>query len=121
MTTLLVCPQDKFSDFMKKTQSPIVIILFAASLFFTVAFLEFNAIAGKTVPEEWIRAKKETAITCGPSRLNDNSYIQTKSIHEQNKTNQQDSKDNSNGCSHQYGTGALCNISNSKRRCVKAS
>ena len=108
-----------FCHTIKKNQPTIAGALLAASLLFTVAFAALKTGALNTEAEGWLRAKKQTAISCGSNSLGNNAYTNTNETHQQKNNNQQGDKDSGNGCSHQSVTGALCATGNFKCRLMK--
>jgi len=105
---------------MKITWSPIITILCGASLLFTVALAASTKRVLETQMQNQLRAKKQTAITCVPNRVNGNVNMKMIDANTKNK-NKSGHKDSGTGCSHQNAAGTLCSSGNSKRGLKSAS
>jgi hypothetical protein len=87
-----------------------IVVLFSA-----IGFYELESIAARSGPSEWLRAKKETAISCSANP----STVEKKFNNEKASGNnsQPEDKNNGNSCPHQWGaSGILCNTSNKRNK-----
>ena len=105
-------------QFQKKTDVQIIIV---SALLSVTAFAFYKSNAAKVKLAESIRAKKATVMLCVPGGLSDTGdYFskpkKDKSRNHNNTNNDKRPQENGNGCSHQLGTTAICDIRGSKRR-----
>jgi hypothetical protein len=111
---------------MSKTTKSTPLFLFAIVVLICTVVLAGCTANGTTAnPEDWIRAKKEGAISCRPNKPGNamRSSNQELNGREQHQLPANDNgpagKHQGNGCSHQPGAGTLCEWIGPKLRHLK--
>jgi hypothetical protein len=99
---------------MKKMQNCSQLILVRVMLFVTIAVAAYKMEGAATNMENWLIAKKESAISCGPNHSNEITKLPDATAN----TNREN-KGNNNSCAHSQVTNALCNNAESKRRFIR--
>lgn len=104
-----------------------LLLFIMVSLIYTIAIAGCMANGTQTNRGDWIRAKKAGTIACSPAGLagasTSNQEHTTEELdkdHRARKDTGLPGKDQSNGCAHQMGTGALCESTGPRRRFIKA-
>ena len=121
------CDENRLSrekQILKETRSFGLAVLSVTIFFCTIFFAAFKINAAKIKIDQWLLAKKNAVISCGPPRsfkVNRLMNSNDKEPNDHRSINNKDpaGKNNGNGCTHQQGANSLCETTTSKRRVFK--